>query len=305
MFSKNAYDTKADIWSLGITCIEMANGRPPHSDKAPLQVIFLIPKAEPPNLPEDEDEWSDDFRKFIKCCLIKDPKKRPTAKQLLDHKWIKASPGIRKLQQWVTKSIPLLDKWRQQKRDDEINNQDNDYDDDYSDDDDGGTRDNYGTMMIQNDDDDDNKNNNNNYDDDDDDDDAFNGGTMLIQNGNGNNNADSDDDDDGYDNFNGGTMLIQNGNNKNGNATNNWDDDDDDDDDNGYYDGSMVINTNNTGNGNSDFQDYVAQKNGVKRNSNSNNSLSPNNSHQKAIGSWDQYAKKPLPNGPKQINIRL
>merc|ERR1719203_2399286 len=95
VFGKGPYTVKADIWSLGVTAIEMATGRPPHSDKGPMQVIFLIPKAAPPNLPEYE-EWSEDFRDFISCCCIKDASQRPSAKELQQHVWIKGA-GSKKL----------------------------------------------------------------------------------------------------------------------------------------------------------------------------------------------------------------
>ena len=120
VFGKGPYTVKADVWSLGITAIEMATGRPPHSDKGPLQVIFLIPKSEPPNLPEYEDKWSEDFRHFIACCCIKDASQRPSAKELQHHKWIKNAGSKKILQNWVRDTMPLLDEWRQQQREMEM-----------------------------------------------------------------------------------------------------------------------------------------------------------------------------------------
>jgi len=78
----NTYDAKADIWSLGITSIEMALGRVPHCEKAPLQALFVIPKSPPPTLPP-EDDWSTEFREFIALCCTMEPENRPTAAQLL------------------------------------------------------------------------------------------------------------------------------------------------------------------------------------------------------------------------------
>ena len=67
------YDARADIWSLGITAMEMTTGEPPLSEYHPMRVLFLIPKAKAPRLDEN-GPWSDDFHDFIKRCLQKDPK---------------------------------------------------------------------------------------------------------------------------------------------------------------------------------------------------------------------------------------
>lgn len=83
----NGYDHKADIWSLGITAIEMAESKPPHYDINPLRVIFVIPNRAPPTL-QKPDSWSPHFIDFVAKCLHKNQAERPAAADLLQHPFI-------------------------------------------------------------------------------------------------------------------------------------------------------------------------------------------------------------------------
>ncbi len=93
------YDFKADIWSLGITAMEMINGEPPNATTHPMKVLFLIPKAPAPRL--EGGKYSRDFKDFIAACLVKDPDRRPTAKELLQHRFIRSAGRVEGLQELI------------------------------------------------------------------------------------------------------------------------------------------------------------------------------------------------------------
>lgn len=81
------YDEKADLWSLGITLIEMAEGAPPYIDTHPARALFMIPKVDPPTL-NDKERWSPQMTLFLKRLLTKDHHLRPTAAAMLNDPFV-------------------------------------------------------------------------------------------------------------------------------------------------------------------------------------------------------------------------
>ncbi|XP_025416771.1 serine/threonine-protein kinase 10 isoform X3 [Sipha flava] len=86
-FRDNPYDFKVDIWSLGITLIELAQMEPPNHEMSPMRVLLKIQKSDPPKL-EQPSKWSKNFNDFVAQALIKDPAQRPTADDLLRHPFV-------------------------------------------------------------------------------------------------------------------------------------------------------------------------------------------------------------------------
>eukprot|EP01094_Clydonella_sp_ATCC50884_P002732 TRINITY_DN12082_c0_g1_i1.p1 TRINITY_DN12082_c0_g1~~TRINITY_DN12082_c0_g1_i1.p1 ORF type:complete len:626 (+),score=159.96 TRINITY_DN12082_c0_g1_i1:147-1880(+) len=113
------YGVKVDVWSLGIAAIEMAEGEPPYLDFPPLRALFLIATHGSPSL-KDAEKWSDTFKSFLNACLEVDAAKRPTATELLEHKFIKMAAPLRHL-------IPVIVKAKEIAEEEE--------DEDYSDED--------------------------------------------------------------------------------------------------------------------------------------------------------------------------
>ncbi|XP_035310015.1 mitogen-activated protein kinase kinase kinase kinase 4 isoform X31 [Cricetulus griseus] len=89
------YDYRSDLWSCGITAIEMAEGAPPLCDMHPMRALFLIPSLPPPQPPSKT--WSKKFFSFIEGCLVKNYMQRPSTEQLLKHPFIRDQPNERQV----------------------------------------------------------------------------------------------------------------------------------------------------------------------------------------------------------------
>ncbi|KAI3995023.1 hypothetical protein MKX01_037920 [Papaver californicum] len=103
------YDFKADIWSFGITALELAHGHAPFSEFPPMKAILMTIEGAPPGLAyESNKKFSKSFRQIIKICLEKDPRKRPSAQQLLKHSFFKKARSSEYITHTLVKELPSL-----------------------------------------------------------------------------------------------------------------------------------------------------------------------------------------------------
>ena len=109
---QNKYDYKCDIWSLGISTIEMAEGEPPFAKVKGYWVLKKI-ITHPPKGLKNKEKWSSEFNDFVEKCLIYEPEKRPSAKELLQHPFImKYNRGSKLIAELINNSLDDLEFYR-------------------------------------------------------------------------------------------------------------------------------------------------------------------------------------------------
>jgi serine/threonine-protein kinase OSR1/STK39 len=128
----NGYDSKVDIWSLGITAIELGNGKPPYKGLNPFEYTKAIMAGPIPTL-NDKYKWSEEFINFVKSCLVKDPEKRPTAVEILEKnkKFFDKAKDKNYLLENILKGCQTIQErfpqhFQEKKKDEEDKNQKND-----------------------------------------------------------------------------------------------------------------------------------------------------------------------------------
>lgn len=111
------YNYKVDVWSLGITAIELADKKPPFFDMLPMRALFIIATGDkPPPTFAEPDKWSAEFNDFVNQCLVKDPAERASAIDLLEHPFIKGAPPKESMIDFVQEYIEAQEKKAQEKQ---------------------------------------------------------------------------------------------------------------------------------------------------------------------------------------------
>mmetsp|Transcript_3477 Transcript_3477/g.3224 ORF Transcript_3477/g.3224 Transcript_3477/m.3224 type:complete len:141 (-) Transcript_3477:171-593(-) len=104
---RGGYDFKVDIWSFGITAIELAKGLPPYAKHPAMKVMLMVLNNDPPFLGRDET-FSNSFKEMVNSCLQKDPELRPTAEQLLRTKFFHKAKGKNYIRDHLLENLPTL-----------------------------------------------------------------------------------------------------------------------------------------------------------------------------------------------------
>ncbi|XP_043706833.1 serine/threonine-protein kinase BLUS1-like isoform X2 [Telopea speciosissima] len=110
----HGYDFKADIWSFGITALELAHGHAPFSKYPPMKVLLMTLQNAPPGLDYERDKrFSKSFKEMVAACLVKDPKKRPSSEKLLKHSFFKHARSNEYLARTILDGLaPLGERFR-------------------------------------------------------------------------------------------------------------------------------------------------------------------------------------------------
>lgn len=119
VIQETSYDGRADVWSMGITALELCEGQPPHYNVHPMRAIFMIPMKPAPTL-KDPTLWSPEMVDFLGRCLVKKMEDRATTQELLGHRWIagdvqrilQGGRGLPVLEQLVADNIELIKRMR-------------------------------------------------------------------------------------------------------------------------------------------------------------------------------------------------
>jgi len=112
VMESQGHNHKADIWSLGITALELAFGKPPYADQRPMKIMIMVTQNDPPSAhaysteERKKDSLGRDFHKFVKMMLKKNPTKRPKAKDLLKENYLKKAKGHEYVKNRVLCSLP-------------------------------------------------------------------------------------------------------------------------------------------------------------------------------------------------------
>ncbi|KAI7731868.1 hypothetical protein M8C21_032232 [Ambrosia artemisiifolia] len=105
----HGYDFKADIWSFGITALELAHGHAPFSKYPPMKVLLMTLQNAPPGLDYERDKkFSKSFKQMIASCLVKDPSKRPSATKLLKHYFFKQARSNDYIARKLLEGLPTI-----------------------------------------------------------------------------------------------------------------------------------------------------------------------------------------------------
>ncbi|XP_038891117.1 serine/threonine-protein kinase BLUS1 isoform X3 [Benincasa hispida] len=113
----HGYDFKADIWSFGITALELAHGHAPFSKYPPMKVLLMTLQNAPPGLDYERDKrFSKSFKEMVATCLVKDPKKRPSSEKLLKHPFFKHARSVDYLARTILDGLdPLGERFKKLK----------------------------------------------------------------------------------------------------------------------------------------------------------------------------------------------
>ncbi|KAL7712463.1 Serine/threonine protein kinase PAK [Entamoeba marina] len=106
LIKSQSYDTKVDVWSLGITCREMSDGTPPYMDFPPMKALFQITTK---GIPPLEGNWSSNFNDFLKKCLNSEPSKRISSSELFKHPFLDSECSVEEFVNFITEVRRITD----------------------------------------------------------------------------------------------------------------------------------------------------------------------------------------------------